>query len=124
VIREFFAFVGYKHESTIIPEDGLRWRDDLMTKGLKASTVALKLSVLRSFFEYLKAYGHVTLNPTSTKLVSPPMVPEALAGRALVSKEAPTSSQARTAASRKAPGIMPSSSSWAGSRSVRPKLLL
>lgn len=88
VIREFFAFVSYKHESSIAPEDVLRWRDDLMTKGRKASTVSLKLSVLRSFFEYLKAYGHVTLNPASTKLVSSPPVPDQLAGRALISKEA------------------------------------
>lgn len=88
VIREFFAFVGYRHESSITPEDVLRWRDDLMTKGRKASTVALKLSILRSFFEYLKAYGHVALNPASTKLVSPPPVPDALAGHALVAKEA------------------------------------
>jgi site-specific recombinase XerD len=88
VIREFFAFISYKHETLINAEDILRWRDDLMSKGRKASTVSLKLSVLRSFFEYLKAYGHVTLNPASTKLVPPPPVAEGLAGRALVSKEA------------------------------------
>jgi integrase/recombinase XerD len=88
VIREFFAFVGYRHESTVGPEDVLRWRDDLMAKGRKASTVALKLSVLRSFFEYLKAYGHIALNPALTKLVAPPPIPDSLAGRALASKEA------------------------------------
>ena len=58
------------------------------SKGRKASTVSLKLSVLRSFFEYLRAYGHVALNPASTRLVPPPPVAEGLAGRALVSKEA------------------------------------
>jgi site-specific recombinase XerD len=88
VIREFFAFVGYKHETLIKAEDILKWRDDLMSKGRKASTVSLKLSVLRSFFEYLRAYGHVALNPASTKLVPPPPVAEGLSGRALVSKEA------------------------------------
>jgi integrase/recombinase XerD len=88
VIREFFAFVGYRHETLITAEDILRWRDDLMTKGRKASTVVLKLSIVRSFFEYLRAYGHVTLNPASTRLVSPPPVPDSLAGRALISKEA------------------------------------
>jgi integrase/recombinase XerD len=88
VIREFFAFVGYRHESGVGPEDVLRWRDALMTRGRKASTVALKLSILRSFFEYLKAYGHVPFNPASSKLVSPPPIPEGPAGRALVSKEA------------------------------------
>jgi integrase/recombinase XerD len=88
VIREFFAFVAFKHETLILAEDILKWRDDLMSKGRKASTVSLKLSVLRSFFEYLRAYGHVSLNPASTRLVPPPPIPEGLAGRALVSKEA------------------------------------
>jgi len=88
VIKEFFAFIGYKHETLINAEDILRWRDDLMEKGRKASTVALKLSVLRSFFEYLKAYGQVALNPASTRLVPPPPVSDNLAGRALVAKEA------------------------------------
>ena len=88
VIKEFFAFIGYKHETLINAEDILRWRDDLMEKGRKASTVALKLSILRSFFEYLKAYGHIALNPASTRLVPPPPVSDNLAGRALVAKEA------------------------------------
>lgn len=88
VIREFFAFVGFKHETLVTAEDILSWRDDLMSKGRKASTVSLKLSVLRSFFEYLRAYGQVTLNPASTRLVPPPPIPDGLAGRALVSKDA------------------------------------
>ena len=87
VIREFFAFSGYRHESLITAEDVLKWRDSLISKGLKAATITLKLSVLRSFFEYLRAYGHITLNPASTRLVPPPSVPDGLAGRALVSKE-------------------------------------
>jgi site-specific recombinase XerD len=88
VIREFFAFVGHKHETLINAADILNWRDHLMTKGRKASTVSLKLSVVRSFFEYLRAFGHVSLNPASTRLVPPPPVADALAGRALVAKEA------------------------------------
>lgn len=88
VIREFFTFVRLKHEYSITPDDVLLWRDSLMKKGQKASTVSLKLSVVRSFFEYLKAYGYITLNPASTKLVPPPPIPEGPAGRALVAKEA------------------------------------
>src|ERR1044072_7785332 len=61
VIREFFAFVGYKHETLINAEDIIRCRGPLMAKGRKASPASLKLSVLRSFFEYLRAYGHVAL---------------------------------------------------------------
>ena len=52
-----------------------------------AATVAFKLSVVRSFFEYLKAAGAVPLNPASTRLVSPPELPSEPAGLALSAKE-------------------------------------
>ncbi len=87
-IREFFTFVGSKNETHVTQEDVLGWRDHLLRDGKRASTVALKLSVLRSFFEYLRAYGHIALNPASTRLVPPPPVAEDPAGRALVAKEA------------------------------------
>ena len=93
-IREFFHFISQQHETLVSPEDVRRWRDHLMTteeKGgrqLKAHTVRLKLSVVRSFFEYLRAFGRITVNPASTKLVPPPPAPEHLSGRALVPKEA------------------------------------
>lgn len=88
VIREFFHFVGSKSETLVTQEDVLSWRDRQMRDGRRASTVSLKLSVLRSFFEYLRAYGRITLNPASTKLVTPPPIAEDPAGRALVAKEA------------------------------------
>jgi integrase/recombinase XerD len=88
VIREFFVFIRLKHESSVTPDDVLRWRDELMKNGQKASTVSLKLSIVRSFFEHLRAYGLIALNPASTKIVPPPPVPEGPAGRALVAKEA------------------------------------
>src|SRR5918999_6436946 len=43
VIREFFTFVGYKHETLVTAQDILNWRDELISKGRKASTVSLKL---------------------------------------------------------------------------------
>jgi integrase/recombinase XerD len=49
--------------------------------------VSFKLSVIRSFFEYLKAGGIIPLNPASTKLVTPPELPTESSGRALTSKE-------------------------------------
>jgi site-specific recombinase XerD len=88
VIREFFAFVGFKHETLVSAQDILGWRDELMHKGRKASTVSLKLSVLRSFFEYLRAFGQISLNPATTRLVPPPPAAEGLSGRALISKDA------------------------------------
>ena len=86
-LREFFQFTGMKHATEVVPNDVLLWRDRLRTQRKSAATVAFKLSVVRSFFEYLKAAGAVSLNPASTKLVSPPELPSEPAGRALSAKE-------------------------------------
>jgi integrase/recombinase XerD len=86
-LREFFQFAGMKHPAEVVPNDVVLWRDRLRSQRKSASTVAFKLSVVRSFFEYLKAAGAVTLNPASTKLVSPPELPSEPAGRALSAKE-------------------------------------
>lgn len=86
-VSDFFQFVGGKHPTEVVPDDILRWRDYLRSGCKRPATVAFKLSVVRSFFEYLKAGGIVSLNPASTKLVAVPEVPEELAGRALTTKE-------------------------------------
>jgi integrase/recombinase XerD len=86
-LREFFHSAGMKHPSEVVPDDVLLWRDKLRARKKSAATIAFKLSVVRSFFEYLKAAGAVALNPASTKLVSPPEVPSEPAGRALSAKE-------------------------------------
>jgi integrase/recombinase XerD len=76
-----------KHPAEVVPNDVVLWRDRLRSQKKSASTVAFRLSVVRSFFEYLKAAGAVLLNPASTKLVSPPELPSEPAGRALSAKE-------------------------------------
>lgn len=87
-IREFFQFVGGVHPSEVTPSHIIAYRDDLrIKKRRKANTVATKLAIVRSFFEYLKAGGIVLLNPASTKLVTPPELPTEPQGRALTSKE-------------------------------------
>jgi integrase/recombinase XerD len=86
-LREFFQFAGMKHPAEVVPADVVLWRDRLRSRKKSAATVAFKLSVVRSFFEYLKAAGAVPLNPASTKLVSPPELPSEPAGRALSAKE-------------------------------------
>jgi len=86
-MADFFQFVGGKHPTQVVPADVLRWRDHLRHSRKRAATVSFKLSVIRSFFEYLKAAGVVLLNPASTKLVTPPELPTEPAGRALTSKE-------------------------------------
>lgn len=86
-VADFFQFVGGKHPTEVVPDDVLRWRDHLRQSRKRAATVSFKLSVIRSFFEYLKAGGVIPLNPASTKLVTPPELPAEPSGRALSSKE-------------------------------------
>ncbi|MFP5261771.1 MAG: tyrosine-type recombinase/integrase [Blastocatellia bacterium] len=87
VVREFFAFVDQRHPLQVTAEDVIRWREHLRGKRRKAATISFKLAVVRSFFEYLRAAGLVSINPASTKLVAPPEVSNEGAGRALTSKE-------------------------------------
>ncbi len=86
VIKEFFTFVKGIHPSTVTPQHVLAWREQLKS-GRKPATISFKLTVVRSFFEYLRAGGYVTLNPASTRLVSPPQASNELKGRALTAKE-------------------------------------
>jgi len=86
-LREFFLSAGMKHPAEVVPQDVLLWRDRLRSQRKSAATVAFKLSVVRSFFEYLKAAGAVPFNPASTKVVSPPELPSEPAGRALSANE-------------------------------------
>jgi integrase len=87
-IREFFAFVGNIHPSQVSPALVIAYRDNLRTnKRRKPNTVATKLAIVRSFFEYLRAGGVITVNPASTKLVTPPELPTNPQGRALTAKE-------------------------------------
>ena len=86
-LKEFFHSVGMKHPSEVVPADILLWRDRLRSQKKKPATVAFKLAVVRSFFEYLRAAGAVALNPASTRLVSPPELPSEPSGRALSVKE-------------------------------------
>lgn len=87
-IRDFFTHVRGVHPAEVTPEHVLGYRDRLVRDKRRPTTIAAKLSVVRSFFAYLQAAGIVTLNPASTKLVPPPALPSGHAGRALTPKEA------------------------------------
>lgn len=87
IVTEFFRFLDHRSPDLVGPGDVLRWRDHLIRSRKRPATVALKLSVIRSLFEYLKIAGVVTSNPALTKLVPPPKVSEELRGRALTAKE-------------------------------------
>ena len=86
-LLEFFRFNGMRHPADVAPAEVLRWRDALRTQRKSAATVAFKLSVIRSFFEHLRAAGAVALNPAATRLVPPPEVSSQPAGHALTAKE-------------------------------------
>ena len=86
-LREFFQFVGMKRPAEVVAADVVLWRDKMCSRKKSNATVAFKLSVVRSFFEYLRAAGGVLLNPASTKLVSPPELSTEPAGKALPAKE-------------------------------------
>jgi integrase/recombinase XerD len=86
-VADFFGFVRGKHPTDVVPADVQRWRDHLRAQRKRPATISFKLSVIRSFFEYLKVGGVVLINPASTKLVSPPEVPTEPSGRALSAKE-------------------------------------
>jgi site-specific recombinase XerD len=87
VVREFFRFTGAFHPAEVTPQDVQRWRDQLIAQKKSSSTVSLKLSIVRSLFDYLQVGGFVSRNPALSKLVPPPAVPEDLSGRALTAKE-------------------------------------
>jgi integrase/recombinase XerD len=57
------------------PEDVASWRERLQDQGLANSTVARKLTVLRSLFSYLQVYGYTGANPAHSKFVATPPVP-------------------------------------------------
>ncbi|HVG20247.1 MAG TPA: tyrosine-type recombinase/integrase [Blastocatellia bacterium] len=86
-IKDFFTFVKYTHPTQITPAHVIQYRDHLIAKNKSANTIALKLSVIRSFYDFLVAAGVVESNPASTKLVSAPPVPDTPSGRALTPRE-------------------------------------
>lgn len=87
VVREFFLFADNIHPTQVTPELVVNFRDQQLTKKKRAVTVAFKLAVIRSFFEYLRAAGMISLNPASTKLVPAPQVDQGGVGRALTARE-------------------------------------
>lgn len=73
--------------SEVTFEDVQEWRDYLMQQGKRPHTVSTKLSILRSLFEYGRAFGLFERNPASAKIVPPPKKPKHSPGRALTPKE-------------------------------------
>jgi site-specific recombinase XerD len=87
VVTDFFQFFKNINPVEVKSEHVIAFRDCLIEKNRSANTIALKLSIIRSFYSYLLAQGYVKHNPASTRLVSPPPISDLPAGRALTSKE-------------------------------------
>ena len=87
VTREFFSYLRSKHPAEVTHSDVQKWRDYLIDNKKSAATVRMKLSVIRSLFDYLQIAGIVRHNPALTKLVRPPAQTEDLKGRSLSLKE-------------------------------------
>lgn len=68
-------------------EDVQSWRDYLIQQEKRPHTISTKLAILRSLFEYGRAFGLFERNPASAKLVPPPKKPKHSPGRALTPKE-------------------------------------
>jgi hypothetical protein len=100
-IHEFFQFVGGVHPSLVTPTDVIACRDHLrIKKQRKANTIATKLAIVRSFFDYLRAGGVISLNPASIRLVPPPEPPTEPRGRARTPKGSGANSRDRGHVSR------------------------
>jgi integrase/recombinase XerD len=87
-LEQFFRAVGWLHPAEITKEHVLAYREQLLRDGRQARTIRQRLSVVRSFFDYLQADGLIGRNPASTKLVTPPPKPASRSGRALTKQEA------------------------------------
>lgn len=86
-VKEFFVFVEDIHPIDVKSDHVIAFRDRLIGNKKSANTIALKLSIIRSFYAYLIAEGHVERNPASTRLVSTPPTSDIPSGRALTPQE-------------------------------------
>lgn len=79
-LTQFMKYLGApldaRNELTRVrPTHVSAWRDQLLADGQSNAAVVRKLSVLRSLFGYLQAYGWRGPNPADTRYVSAPAVP-------------------------------------------------
>ncbi len=86
-VKEFFVFVRNRHPNNVTSEHVIAYRDHLISDKKSANTIALRLSIVRSFYEYLVAEGLSERNPASTRLVSTPPRSHLPSGRALTPRE-------------------------------------
>lgn len=91
-LLEFARYYQKRHKremifASVTFDEVQAWRDFLMSEGKRPHTVSTKLAILRSLFEYGRAFGLFERNPASAKLVPPPKKPRHSPGRALTPLE-------------------------------------
>ncbi|QDV66085.1 tyrosine-type recombinase/integrase [Crateriforma conspicua] len=91
-VEQFLDYLGInpthiEHMTRVLPEDVTAWRDHLLKQGGRAdfdgtpspganSTVARKMTSIRSFFSFLQSYGYRGANPAHPHFVATPKVPD------------------------------------------------
>jgi integrase/recombinase XerD len=78
-VAQFLRFLGHANRPEALldvrPHHVAAWRDQLRADGLVNSSVARKMTALRSLFSYLKTYGYAGANPAHSDFVATPAVP-------------------------------------------------
>src|SRR6185436_15814117 len=89
VLRHYLAFLRAAGVAPLeaTPDHVRRYRDELLREGKRPATVSLRLSVVRSFYRYLKAARLVKRNPALAELVPAPEVDNEGAGCVLAPKD-------------------------------------
>lgn len=91
-VKQFLSFCNIEpdeieHMTKIVPDDVTRWRDHLLAAGGRpgkdgevmpaaTSTVARKITALRSFFSFLQVAGYRGANPAHPNFVKAPSMPD------------------------------------------------
>lgn len=79
-IDQFLRFAGIERRAfedlaQVRPAQVAAWRDALLSHGLANSSVARKMTALRSLYSYLQTYGYAGANPAHSDFVASPAVP-------------------------------------------------
>ena len=81
--RDLFQFLDFAEVPSeaweklteVRPATVSAFRDQMLSRGLTNTTISRKLSVIRSLFSFLRAYGYTGANPADTLFVATPPVP-------------------------------------------------
>ncbi|HKX33139.1 MAG TPA: tyrosine-type recombinase/integrase [Blastocatellia bacterium] len=87
VAREFFGHFGWLDPGLITSRQIAEWRDRLLARRQRPATVALKLSIVRALYEYLRDRQLVAANPATAHRVPSPETGGTLRGQCLPTEQ-------------------------------------